>query len=108
MSIEVSLDELEAEVSERGPGYLLTSKAGGGRPHVMHLHFTADGVELQASVGRSAAANIAVEPAVTLLWTPNNDYSYSLIVDGDAKIDDGPDGATAIVTATHAVFHRPA
>jgi hypothetical protein len=107
MSIEVQLRELEAEVPERGPGYLLTSTAA-SRPHVMHLRFDIVGAELRAPIGQSAAANIAAEPAVTLLWPPNKDNSYSLIVDGDARVEDGADGAVAVVTATHAVFHRPA
>ena len=107
MSIELALGELQADVMERGPGYLITSTAG-SRPHVMHLRFDIDDVELRAPIGQSAAANIAAEAAVTLVWPPNNANSYSLIVDGDAKVEEGPDGAVAVVTATHAVFHRPA
>lgn len=106
MSIAVALDELADRVAERGAGYLLT--AGGGRPHVMHLSFAVDGATLVSPVGRSAAANIGQEPAVTLLWSPVEAGGYSLIVDGEATVADGDDGPVATITATGAVLHRPA
>ncbi|MEM9134019.1 MAG: pyridoxamine 5'-phosphate oxidase [Actinomycetota bacterium] len=108
MSIKVPLDELADTVAGRGPGYLLT--AGGGRPHVMHVSFEADGSVLRAPVGRSAAANIGAQPAVTLLWPPADD-GYSLIVDAEAVVEGDPEGdtpPTVVATATGAVLHRPA
>ena len=104
MSIEVPLPDLAAEVANRGPGYLLTATTD-SRPHVMHLNFAADGPVLRTDVGRSAARNIVAQPAVTLLWPPPEPGGYSLIVDGEAAIEGE---ATAVVTATHAVLHRPA
>jgi len=108
MSIKVPLDELADAVAARGPGYLLS--AGGGRPHVMHVRFAADGPVLRAPIGRSAAANIGAQPAVTLLWPPADD-GYSLIVDADAVVEGDPEGddpPTVVATATGAVLHRPA
>lgn len=114
MSIQVPLDELTDEIDRRGAGYLLTSTAG-GRPHVMHQRFSADGTDLVVPVGRSAAANIATEAAVTLLWPPlvgaaaaTDTDSYSLIADGTARVVTSDDGSRAVITATSAVFHRPA
>lgn len=111
MSITVALEDLEAEVARRGPGYLLSSD-GTTRPHVMQLRFTVDGAELRTTVGRSAAANIGSQPAVTLLWPPETEGGYSLIVDGEATIDQGPDGSAggpvAVIAASWAVLHRPA
>ena len=107
MSIEVALDDLAGEIAARGPGYLLTTSAG-SRPHVMHLRFTIEGSELRVGVGRSAAANIGAQPAVTLLWPPQTDGGYSLIVDGDASVVDGADGTKAVIAARTAVLHRPA
>ena len=104
MSISVPLEELADEVSKRGPGYLLTT-AEGSRPHVVHLQFAVDGSELRADVGRSAVRNIGMQPAVTLLWPPDEDGGYSLIVDGTAMVEGE---ATAVVAATGAVLHRPA
>ena len=104
MSITVALEELAQEVGKRGPGYLLTTTAG-GRPHVMHLRFQIEGTELRAGVGRSATRNIEAEPAVTLLWPSDTDGGYSLIVDGTATIEDE---AMAVITAIGAILHRPA
>ena len=108
MSIPVPLDELAAEVARRGPGYLVTTTEG-ARPHVVHLRFAVSGVELRAGIGRSAARNIAAAPEVTLLWPPVEDGGFSLIVDATGTVEPAPDdGATAVLTATWAVLHRPA
>ncbi len=107
MSIVVALDDLADEVATRGPGYLLTT--GSIRPHVMHLRFSIDGSTLRAPIGRSASANIAAHPAVTVVWPPTEDGGYSLIVDGDATTaTDADGGVTATIVATGAVLHRPA
>lgn len=111
MSIAVAIEDLADEVTKRGPGYLLTTVAD-GRPHVMHLAFTIDttgtGAELRAPIGRSATANIGTQSAVTLLWPPEVDGGYSLIVDGEAVVVDVDGTPTAAVTAIGAVLHRPA
>ncbi|MEM7337456.1 MAG: pyridoxamine 5'-phosphate oxidase family protein [Actinomycetota bacterium] len=109
MSIEVALDELVAEVTRRGPGYLLTTVAD-GRPHVMHVSFDTEGVSLSCDVGRSARRNIEAQPAVTLLWPAAEPGGYSLIVDGSATVAsaEGTAGGRVTVDPSHAVLHRPA
>jgi hypothetical protein len=104
MSIQVAIEDLAEEVARRGAGYLLTATAG-SRPHVMHLRLSVDGAELRGGIGRSASRNIAVQPAVTLLWPPDEEGGLSLIVDGIATLDG--DGVV-VVTASSAVLHRPA
>jgi len=104
VSIGVAIEDLAGEVARRGPGYLLTTNVE-SRPHVMHLRFSVDGATLRATIGRSAGRNIGRQPAVTLLWPPQEPGGYSLIVDGTASLD----GESAVlVTATSAVLHRPA
>jgi hypothetical protein len=104
------LDDLEGEVSRRGPGYLLTA-SGSERPHVMQLRFSIDGHVLRATVGRSAARDLVAQPAATLLWPPFDDTDrpdlagYSLIVDATGTIEGE---ATAVLSAVSAVLHRPA
>lgn len=109
MSIEVALNELAAEVTRRGAGYLLTTVAD-GRPHVMHVSFDTGDASLSCDVGRSARRNIEAQPAVTLLWPALEPGGYSLIVDGSASVSPSADGAGArvAVTPSHAVLHRPA
>jgi hypothetical protein len=104
MSIKVALEDVAGEVARRGPGYLLTTDAG-SRPHVMHLTFTVDGDQLRTTVGRSAARNVGAQPAVTLLWPPEEPGGYTLIVDATAELD----GELMVaVTPVGAVLHRPA
>jgi len=107
MSIPVDLENLADELASRGPGYLLTSGPD-GRPHTIELTFTADGAVLRAPSGKSSARNIADRPLVALLWPPTEPGGYSLIVDGEATIEGDDDTRTAVVTATHAILHRPA
>ena len=103
MSIEVALADLADEISRRGPGYLLTSR-GDGRPHVLHERVLTNGMSLSSGVSRSAAANIAARPEVTLLWPPEEPGGYSLIVDAEATLD----GERATIEPQRAVLHRRA
>ncbi len=121
MSIQVPLEDLAAEVARRGPGYLLTATPG-GRPHVMHVVFdrldgesgedAAAGGRFRVGIGRTAAANIAAEEAVSLLWPPidagGEHDGYSLIADATAAVEAAADGSFAVLTPVHAILHRPA
>lgn len=122
--------DLPRHIVSRGGGFLLTSIMD-SRPHVAHLPFevaSADGqVQLRARVGRTAYGNCGQQPAVTVLWpavsadptaasssslssAPTSESGgreldhYSLIVDGEARLD-GPEHVVVVVTG--AVFHRP-
>jgi len=107
MSIPVEIENLATEVDNRGPGYLLTSGAD-GRPHTIELTFTVGGAVLRARSGKSSARNIDDRPLVALLWPPMEPGGYSLIVDGEALIEGDGDNRTVVITATHAILHRPA
>lgn len=100
--------DLPGEIVSRGGGFLLSSIMD-SRPHAAHLTFevaAADGqVEMRASAGRTARGNCGRNPAVTVLWPTIEPGGYSLIVDGEARLD-GEEHV--IVTATSAVLHRPA
>ncbi len=108
MSIAVAMVDLPAEIVSRGAGFLLSSVMD-SRPHAAHLTFEVaaqgDQVELRAAAGRTARANCAARPSVTVLWPAVQGGDHSLIVDGEARLDG--DGHI-IVTALNAVLHRPA
>ncbi len=124
MSIRVDMAELPDHIVRRGGGFLLTSIMD-SRPHAAHLPFqvaAAEGqVQLRARVGRTSYGNCGQRPTVTVLWpsavgatgSPRSSDAneepdldrYSLIVDGEARLD-GPEHV--IITVTGAVFHRPA
>ena len=111
MSIVVELDDLPDELGARGPGFLLTSDGGPGRPHVMHVVLTFDGPRLRAGIGRTASANITANPEVAVVWPPVDDGGMSLIVDATATVDPpGDEGGTpvAVLTPVGAILHRPA
>ncbi len=107
MSIKVDLTDLPNEMIERGAGFLLTS-IHDSRPHVAHHHFevaAADGqVQVRVKPGATSMGNADLLPSCTLLWPANNDFSYSLIVDGEARVDD----EHLIISVVNAVLHRPA
>ena len=127
MSIRVEMAELAPHLVRRGGGFLLSSIMD-SRPHVAHLMFdvAADGdqVEIRARVGRTSYANCQQRSSVTVLWpsplaaathdeaepvaSDDVDHDldrYSLIVDGEARLD-GPEHV--IISITSAIFHRPA
>ncbi len=107
MSVPVDMADLPNEIVERGAGFLLTSVMD-SRPHVAHHHFevaAADGeVQLRVKPGNTSRQNCAKRPSVSVLWPATVDFSYSLIVDGEARIE----GEHVIISATNAILHRPA
>lgn len=105
MSIPVELDELADAMAAYPFGYLLTI-ADDGRAHVVAVTPRVVGGSLVvAGLGRRTSANVAVRPAVTVLWPPADPGGYSLIVDGLAA--SGGDGAV-MIAPERAVLHRPA
>lgn len=112
MSIAVPLEDLAATIAAFGSvGYLL-SVGDDGRPRANHLTFTAEGPTVRAGLGARTAVNVRARPSVSLLFPPvAGGDGMSLIVDGDAAVEDASDGGaipTVVVTATWAVRHRPA
>lgn len=61
------------------------------------------GVLAVPTPSRGAAANIAGNPAVTVVWPPLQRHGFTLIVDGTAVADE----AGIAVTPEHGILHRP-
>lgn len=105
--MRVEMTDLPREIVERGAGFLLTSIVD-SRPHAAHHHFevaAAGGqVQLRVAPGNTSRQNAAARPSVTILWPATVDNSYSLIVDGEARIDE----EYLIISVVNAVLHRPA
>lgn len=107
MSIPVELDVLEAKTGEYGWAYLLTvgddmrSKIVACQPE---WH---DGVMCFAAGGGSAR-NSTSHPAVAVTFPPFEPEGYTLIVDGDASVQETGDAPWVHVAPTGAVLHRPA
>jgi hypothetical protein len=104
MSISVALDELAARIAERRGGAFLVTVGASGTAHVASVRPDWQGDRLMVPSGRTSRANVAVHPAVTLLWPGDADDEYALLVDGQA--DATQDGLT--IRPVSAVLHRRA
>ncbi|WP_246355149.1 pyridoxamine 5'-phosphate oxidase family protein [Nocardioides ungokensis] len=107
MSIPVDVADLAKALTDFGAGYLLTSSAEGRVKAVTVEPGVEDGVVVVPGPGKGSTANIAVNPDVTLLFPPREHHGFTLLVDGTATVEGGPDGTARITPAT-AVLHRPA
>jgi hypothetical protein len=104
VSIAVALEELAAELERWDFAYVLTT-GDDGRAHAVALvPHVVDGA-LQFEAGGRTCRNAAARPQIALVFPPPpGGDGFSLLVDGDARVD----GSTVVVTPTWAVKHRPA
>lgn len=107
MSKQVDLADLADAVAEHPPGYLVTVGADGRVKAVTVEPRVEDGVVVLDGPGKGSTANIAANPAVTLILPPARPKGFTLLVDGTAEVVGGPDGQARVTPAT-AVLHRPA
>jgi hypothetical protein len=104
MTMKVELGELAERVAEYGFAYLVTV-GDDARAHLLAvLPEFVDGGLLIGGVGRHSLGNVDVHPTATLVWPPQEEGGFSLIVDGAAAAQDGE----ITVTPTKAILHRPA
>lgn len=104
MSIPVDVTKLADALADFGAGYLLTVSPQ-ARVKVLTVDpEVVDGALRVSGPSRGSAANLAANPAVTVVFPPRQTRGYTLIVDGTAESD----GDDFVVTATAAVLHRPA
>jgi hypothetical protein len=103
MSVAVPLDELASRLAAFPWGYLVTVRDDGRAQSLAVPTQLIDGA-LVATIGRGTAANVTARPNVTLVFPGATGEDYSLIVDGDARVD----GEQITITPTWAVLHRPA
>lgn len=102
MSISVALEDLRREIASRGDAAFLVSTGDG--PHVVSARFSWRGDELVAAAGSRTASNVERAATVCVLWPSASFDDYSLIVDGEARVD----GDQVVVTPSRAVLHRAA
>ncbi len=103
------VEELGEAVARYGATAFLLTTSDDQRPHATHVTVSVDGKLLSCGLGRKGARNAMARPLVTLLWPPTEPGGYSLIVDGEMAVSGTPgEDATATITATSGVLHRPA
>lgn len=107
MSIPVELDVLEAKTGEYGWAYLLTVGDDDRTKIVACAPDWHDDVMCFAAGGGSAR-NARARPTVTVAFPPLEPEGYTLIVDGDATVDESGDAPRVHVAPSGGVLHRPA
>jgi hypothetical protein len=104
MTIPVDLSKLAETLARYRFAYLLTSSERGA-PHAVAVTPVLQGGELLVDkAGRGTRANATERPDVALVWPPQAEADYSLIVDGRASVA----GEGLRIAPTRAILHRPA
>ena len=103
MSIPVAIADLARALEDFGAGYLLTNSTGTVKVVTVEPTVTGGSLLLGAP-GKGTIANLATNPAVTLVFPPAQPKGFTLLVDGTGEVV----GDDVRVTPTGAVLHRPA
>lgn len=104
MGIPVELLSLADVIARYRFAYLMTTNANGA-PHAVAVSAALQGGELVViRIGRHTRENALERPAVALVWPPQTESDYSLIVDGQAVVI----GELLRITPVRAVLHRSA
>lgn len=108
MSIPIPVEEIAAAAADYGDSAYVLVSASAGPPLVTHSMIAFDGGDLVVSIGRRAAAALADNRRVSVLWPATDDQSMSLIVDGSVAMAVDPVGGEVRIVPSGAVRHRPA
>lgn len=103
MSIPVEIDDLARSLLDYRWAYVLTV-GDDERAHIVATTPGWDGDALTMTAGRRTSANAATRSSISLCYPPAEPGGYSLIVDGEATVDD----QHIRFTPSGAVLHRPA
>ena len=103
MSIPVDLSRLAEAMGRYRFAYLLTASERGA-PRAVAVTPVLEGGSLTVhETGRRTRDNALLRPDVALVWPPQSESDYSLIVDGRAEA--ACEGLR--ISPTRAVLHRP-
>jgi hypothetical protein len=104
MSMTVEMSSLANIITRYRFAYLMTTSAQGA-PHAVAVTAVLQGSELVVlGIGRRSRENALARSAVGLIWPPQAEGDYSLIIDGQAVVT----GDSLQIAPTRAVLHRPA
>ena len=108
MSIPVEPGDIGKQMEQFGTAAYVLTVRDDATPHIAHLNMRLDGDVLRCGASRSAAANVAQRPSISVLWPPYEPGGYSMIVDAAARTVDGAEGLELELRPTSGVLHRPA
>jgi hypothetical protein len=106
VSLPVPLASLAEQVERFGEVVYVITADEHGKGHVVSVTVAWAGDELVVGAGRRTSRNVEATGTSTLLWPAPAGEPYSLIVDGDARVDAGE--AKLVIRPTRAVLHRVA
>jgi hypothetical protein len=104
MTIPVDLSKLAEALERYRFAYLLTASEHGAPHAVAVTPVLQDGALVVHETGRRTRDNAVQRPDVALVWPPQSEADYSLIVDGRAAAA----GNGLRIAPARAVLHRPA
>ena len=108
VSVPVAPADIGEQMERFGAAAYVLSVRDDATPHAAQVQVRLDGDVLRCGAGRSAAANVAQRPGVSLLWLPFEPGGYSMIVDATARTVEGPHGLELELRPASGVLHRPA
>ncbi|WP_420443873.1 pyridoxamine 5'-phosphate oxidase family protein [Candidatus Poriferisodalis sp.] len=108
MSIPVEPADVGNQMEHFGAAAYVLTVRDDATPHIAHLAMRLDGEVLRCGASRSAAANVAQRPSISVLWPPYELGGYSMIVDASARTVETTDGLELELRPTSGVLHRPA
>ena len=82
MSVPVELSAVRDRIAEYGTVAYLVTVGDEGGPTWCRSRCRVDGDRLVVPTGRTSRRNLEANPALTLLWPPRPDPTYSMLVDG--------------------------
>jgi len=80
----VEFDDVRRLIGEFGSCATLVTVGESLRPHIVTAMIAIDGDRLIADVGARTRSNAIAHPGLTLVWDPDGDDEYQLILDGNA------------------------
>ena len=96
-------------MAQFGPRATLVTVTAELRPHIVTAVIGVDGDRLVADVGSRTRSNMINHPGLSLVWNPDGDGEYQLIVDGMAE-DIGEPNERQVsrlrIAVVGGIFHR--
>ena len=109
MTHGVKFDDVRRLVGEFGSRATLVTVTESLHPHIVTAMVDIDGDRLVAEVGSRTRSNVLGHPDLTLVWNPDGDDEYQLILDGTAEHIGEPnerDVSTIRIAVVGGILHR--
>jgi hypothetical protein len=106
---EAEFDDIRRLIGEFGSRATLVTVGESLRPHIVTTMIAIDGDRLVADVGARTRSNAITHPGLTLVWDPDGDGEYQLILDGNTDDVGEPNErevSTLRIAVVGGILHR--